>query len=417
MDLSYFSGKLEMYLRYKEISFERIELNATEFETILHHNTGSEQVPQLYDQRTTTLEPHRWLRDTTAIIDYLEDDPSVQQTSLPILPSCPLQRFFHHLFEDYADEFLWRPAMFWRWEPAYDRFIMGHRFYHEFLFSIQPRYSLIPFFLRPFFASFRQWLISCYGEDCNTEAKREVVIQQYLHLLDLLETILSSQSYLFGDRPTLIDIAFAGPFFRHFSSDFTPRKVMQQRAPAVYEWIARLWNSKSSKFRHLSLGQGFPRPGTLPESWSRLLLPLLREYLQYSSLNRVAHQSGQSFFKWMNHGELFTVPMVPYRSWCLMKLQQRYHALEPSVQRQVKIILCEHQCWELFLTGDGEVIESECEMEPPFVPYPPRPGRPYHGPKWDYDAVLARYLWQGSWRWLFRGLLVGGVAVTWKCHH
>ena len=35
MDLSYFSGKLEMYFRYKQISFQRIEPHAKEFETIL----------------------------------------------------------------------------------------------------------------------------------------------------------------------------------------------------------------------------------------------------------------------------------------------------------------------------------------------------------------------------------------------
>jgi glutathione S-transferase len=425
MDLSYFSGKLEMYLRYKEISFERIELSAAQFETILYHQSGTEQVPQLYDQRLTTLDCHRWLRDTTAIIEHLEQDTFLQKTSLPILPDCPLQRFFHHLFEDYADEFLWRPAMFWRWEPAYDRFIMGHRFYVEFLFSIQSRYALIPFFLRPFFASFRQWLVSCYGEDCTTQEKKQVVIEQYLHLLDLLETILSSQPYLFGNSPTLIDIAFAGPFFRHFSSDFTPRKVMQQRAPAVYEWIARLWNSKSSKFQHLSSqldtgtggGHGFPSRGTLPENWCRYLLPLLREYLEYASLNRLAQQTGKMSFDWKNQSEVFHVPMVPYRSWCLMKLQQRYHALDPLTQRQVEAILREHQCWDLFLTGDGEFIASECGTEPPFVVYPPPAQRPYHGPKWDYDAVLVRYLCEVSWRWVLRGLLMGGITLTWKYNH
>jgi glutathione S-transferase len=414
MDLSYFSGKLEMYLRFKEISFERIEPNSCEMDTILHHHSGTEQVPQLVDMRSSTIsDSQRWLRDTTAIIEYLENDSLIQQKSLPILPSsCPLQLFFQYLFEDYADEFLWRPAMFWRWEPAFDRFVMGYRFYFEFLFSIQRRYSLIPFFLRPFTASLRQWIVSCFGEDCTTPAKKEIVICQYLHLLDILEEILSSQPYLFGNRPTLIDFGFAGPFFRHFSSDFTPRKVMQQRAPAVYEWIARLWNAKSSKFHQISTG--FPQKGSLPESWSKLL-PLLKDYLKYFSLNRIAHKAGQQFFHWDHQNEVFYVPVVPYRSWCLMKIQQRFHALPTTTQLQVEAILRQYDCWDDFMTGDGEVIENEGGVEPPFVAYPPPLQRKQrHAEKWNYDSVVWRYLVGVSWRWVLRGLMGGGICLLWR---
>lgn len=111
MDLSYFSGKLEMYFRYKEISFERIEPTAQEFHDILFANTGSEQVPQVYDARLHIPEPHRWLRDTTPIIEYLEKDDLISRSSRPVLPPCPVQAFFQRMLEDYADEFLWRPAM------------------------------------------------------------------------------------------------------------------------------------------------------------------------------------------------------------------------------------------------------------------------------------------------------------------
>ena len=117
MDLSYFSGKLEMYFRYKELSFDRIEPTAREFFDILYKNTGTEQVPQVYDRRATTPDSQRWLRDTTFIIQHLEYDPQIRLNSKPVIPECPVQAFFCRLLEDYADEHLWRPAMFWRWEP------------------------------------------------------------------------------------------------------------------------------------------------------------------------------------------------------------------------------------------------------------------------------------------------------------
>lgn len=117
MDLSYFCGKLEMYFRYKELSFDRIEPTAREFYDILYLNTGTEQVPQVYDTRENTPDSRRWLRDTTFIIQHLESDPEIKSKS--IIPTCPVQAFFCRVFEDYTDEYLWRPAMFWRWEPRY----------------------------------------------------------------------------------------------------------------------------------------------------------------------------------------------------------------------------------------------------------------------------------------------------------
>ena len=101
----------DRYLRYKEISHLRIEPTAREFTDILFRNTGSEQVPQLYDARPHIEPQHRWLRDTTPIIQYLEKDQCIAMTSRPVIMQCQVQAFFQLLLEDYADEFLWRPAM------------------------------------------------------------------------------------------------------------------------------------------------------------------------------------------------------------------------------------------------------------------------------------------------------------------
>lgn len=398
MDLSYFSGKLEMYFRYKEIPHERVEPTGKEFNEILYVNTGTEQLPQVYDARASTPESKRWLRDTTPMIEYLEADPQISQYSRSVLPTCPVQLFIQQLVEDYADEYLWRPAMFWRWEPAFDRLIMGHRFKYEFARELPLRYSWNILSIRHSVMSLRQWLLSSYGEDCTTQAKKEVVKNQYYELLDILEEILSKQPYLFGNHPTLVDFGFAGPFFRHFSSDFTPRKVMQQRAPAVYEWVARLWNSKSSKMQEPN---GFPAQGTLPANWKRLL-GLLPEYLEYSHLNAVAYREGKSTFSWINHGETFTVPVVPYRVWCRMTLQYKFSALQPEIQRQIESILREYNCWEL-LWQDGVITAPpECGTAPPFALYPPPKERTqtlisliFHPPllyKWDSDRIFAGYL-------------------------
>jgi glutathione S-transferase len=412
LDMSYFSGKLEMYFRYKELSFERLELHGNEFETILLANSGSEQVPQIFDNRPTTSNSKRWLRDTTPIIEYLETDSAINESGvLPVLPKCQVQQFVQFMMEDFADEFLWRPAMWWRWEPEFDRFITGHRFTYEFARFTQSRF-FIPLWIRPSSLSFRQWLLSCFGEDVTTTTKKELLKAQYYELLSILEEILQQQPYLFGNRPTLVDFGFAGPFFRHFSTDCTPRKVMQQCAPGVYEWMARLWNCKSSKVNQMETG--FPASGKMPTSWNRLL-GLLSEYLHYYHLNAIAYRDKKPNFEWVYRGETFLVPVVPYRAWCRWQLQLKFQRLDKAAQSMVESIMRSYNCWNL-LWVDGMIeVPPELGTNPPFVLYPP----PKHRAeilayKWDADPILFRFakacLWPHA---LVTTAAVAGI-LCWK---
>jgi hypothetical protein len=290
---------------------------------------------------------------------------------------------------------------------------MGFRFWYEFCRELHWRWSFMPHFATPRALSLRQWLVSSYGEDCDTQEKKEVVKRQYLEMLDILEAILSEQPYLFGNHPTLVDFGFAGPFFRHFSSDFTPRKVMQQRAPAVYEWMARLWNCKGSR---LSGEPGFPSAGTLPKNWGALL-SLLPEYLEYFYLNAAAHRDGKKEFAWTNKGQVFSVPVVKYRVYCRMKLQQAFMDLpDEASKRRVQSLLEQEGCWEL-LWRDGVIaVEAELGTEPPFVLHPAPPRHTLnlgaiHNYKWDYDRIIFRFFGSVGFRLV---TMVGAIgAISW----
>jgi glutathione S-transferase len=49
----------------------------------------------------------RMMTDTTPMIDWFE----AEYPSVHVVPTDPVQRFFSKLLEDYAEEWLWRPAM------------------------------------------------------------------------------------------------------------------------------------------------------------------------------------------------------------------------------------------------------------------------------------------------------------------
>ncbi|HAE27376.1 MAG TPA: glutathione S-transferase family protein, partial [Hyphomonas adhaerens] len=101
LKVSYFTGKLEAYLRYKEIPYEFCPMTARDFMRTIPEKTGAMQMPAV------ELPDGRWMTDTSPMIDWFE----TQHPDPPILPEDPAQAFLCRLIEDYADEWLWRPAM------------------------------------------------------------------------------------------------------------------------------------------------------------------------------------------------------------------------------------------------------------------------------------------------------------------
>lgn len=69
----------------------------------------------------------RWMSDSTPIIQWFE----AAYTTPAVIPQDPLQRFFSLLLEDYADEWLWRPAMHYRWHYEQGARLASHYLANE----------------------------------------------------------------------------------------------------------------------------------------------------------------------------------------------------------------------------------------------------------------------------------------------
>src|SRR5262245_66630274 len=96
-DCSYYTGKLEAYLRAKGIDYRLEPFSPSNMERCARH-TGVTQIPQVEQGDGT------WLIDTTLIIEHFErlsPEPAVT-------PRDPAVAFVSVLLEDYADEWLWR---------------------------------------------------------------------------------------------------------------------------------------------------------------------------------------------------------------------------------------------------------------------------------------------------------------------
>ncbi len=342
--ISYFTGKLENYFRIKGIPYQLQALTARHHAGLVKERTGSTQMPAL------ELADGRWMSDSTPIIQWFE----TEYPAPVVTPVDPLQRFFSLLLEDYADEWLWRPAMHYRW--YYDE---GARFASCHLVN-----ELAPDVPLPAF--FKRWLITRRQRggyttgDGITPDQVPGVEAIYRRTLAQLEAIFRKRPFLLGDKPSLADIGFSGPIFRHFGLDPIPAEIMRQQAPAVFEWAARLWNTSLEDC-----------PGTLlqgvPGDWGPILDEIGGQYLPYLCANIDAVAAGQKRFDAEIGGVRYRAARwSKYRVWCLQQLRGHFKALAPADQDTAQALLEQHGCWEPLWRHTDLPIEAGLCSQLPF---------------------------------------------------
>lgn len=315
LDLSYFTGKLQAYLRYCEIPFAFQEMTTGSIRAI-GKASGMAQMPAL------ELTDGRWMTDSTAIIGWID----ARRDGPPVIPRDPVLSFFSLLMEDYADEWLWRPALHYRWSYEADARLMGTRIAEGMMSDIK-----LPLWAR------RQIIIKRQRDkylagDGVTAATRDHVESIYLNNLDWMEAILQKRPYLLGGRPSVADFGFMGSMFRHFSHDPTPAKVMRNRAPAVYEWAARVWNAKASQFADK------PLLDAVPADWGPFLGDICGQFLPYLQANALAFEHGKTTFSVSLGGVNYQLPVNLTRVHGLRQLQRAFEALNAAETEQANAI-------------------------------------------------------------------------------
>ncbi len=315
-DVSYYSGKIEMYMRYKEIPFERVEVTASQLVNVLYKNTGIMKVPAV--ETADGL----WLKDSTPMIDWFEKEYPESE----VVPRDPVRLFLSKLVEDYADEWLWRPAMYYRWK--YDHKPLGLRLGRE-IFDV--RSLPFPLAVRARIAAARQTALFLKKDGVTNETAPHIE-GTYLKNLESLDLVLEDSPYLLGDRPSLVDFGFMGPMFRHFSLDPTPARIMRERAPRVYEWVARTWNAKATRMDLQRPLNDFSHPG-----WKFIFEDICRTYLPYLHWNALAWQAGERHFNFETQGVTYpALPVVHYRVWCREELQRWFQQSPEGAKNEVK---------------------------------------------------------------------------------
>ena len=323
LDLSYFTGKVQAYLRYAEIPHRFAEMDTAALRRAAQM-TGMAQMPAI------ELADGRWMTDSTAIIGWFDASGA---TTVPVTPTDPATAFLAALIEDHADEWLWRPALHYRWSYPMDAWHMGRRIAAEMLRDVPG-----PLWLR-------QWGIIArqrhryLARDGVTPATRAHVESLYLRNLDWPEAILSRRPFLLGERPSLADFGYFASMFRHFGLDPTPSRILRDRAPSVFLWLARMWAARASRLSG-------PAPDQVPGDLDPILRDIGGAYLPYLADNARAHAAGLSTFDTVTEGVTYHLPPHPYRVWCLDQLQRRFEALPEAAAATVRARLEATGAWD-----------------------------------------------------------------------
>lgn len=341
MDISYFSGKVEAYLRYKRIPFERVEAHHALLLDPVYRWTGVAQVPAI------ELPDGGWLRDSTAILRWFE----AEHPGRPVRAVDPALGFLMDLIEDYADEWLWRPAMWWRWMPSGSARNLGWRIATEIGHS-----TFGPTWLKARLFPLRQRKEWLWG-DGMTRANSDVIRDIYPAHLDALEQILAEQPFLLGNRPSLADFGFFASMFRHFFCDPDSGALMRQRALRVTEWVARLWNAGA-----LADAEHYDFEWPRGAGWKWILAEIAGRYLPYLEQNAAAHAAGRRRFDASLPGlDLPGSTTHAARAACLAELQRGYRALRGDERAAVDAAFAPG-------AGVGAILDRSPDPNVPAVP-------------------------------------------------
>jgi len=317
VDLSYYTGKVEAILRAKGVQYER------------HNHTIAERRRTVSAVRIAHMPiieraDGSFMSDSTLIHRWLE----AHHPGPALSPVDPAARFAARLIEDWGDEHWWRPAMAWRWLYSESRTVASGRIVDQAMADMR-----LPRFIKKLIIRARQYINYVYLDGVRTKAHRKAVEDHYLELLDVLEPILKSHPFIMGDRPTEADFGMFAPLFRHFFGDVKTGPIMQDRAPNVMLWCARLWAITPEQIEQAA-------PVTaIPGDLGPVFDMITRDYLPYLTANAKAVAAGDKDTVHKMQGLEWREPTKPFRLWCLSELHKEYDALSSSGRHKMEEVL------------------------------------------------------------------------------
>ncbi|MEX6723262.1 glutathione S-transferase family protein [Parapedomonas caeni] len=255
-----------------------------------------------------------WLMDSTDIA--LRLDEAFPDTAL--LPDDPALAVVVRLLDDWADEWLIRPAVHWRASHAKPRAelcqaiarnLMGFTQASALPAEVADKLPRIAEKLEPFFAGIGR--VNRAGPEHEDE-----IVDLLSRAFDLLAMHLARQPCLLGERVSLADFALYGMLEGQLLFDSAPRSLITERWPAIVAYVERL--------RTVRAGVGaWPAGESLPRSLLGLLRYIAEDFHGFLAANAEAVAAGANEASW----DGMTMPARRYTERLRQEMAARIAAL------------------------------------------------------------------------------------------
>lgn len=224
--LSYFTGKVLCYLRYKQAPFVLQPVNLYTLTQRIKRETGAVVMPVMVTPQG------RWIQDSSVIIDHIE----TLHPAPSIIPGTPVQRFAAYLIEAWGDEW-WVPiAMHTRWSHPENYAL----FEHDAGRALLPHW---PGFIQRRAVRFIAQRLRRMLPSVGVRAEQFGVMDAWTeHMLDLLDAHFAQLPFLLGGRPTLADFGLVGTMYGHLGRDPWPARELVAKRVHLRAWIDRMAN-------------------------------------------------------------------------------------------------------------------------------------------------------------------------------
>lgn len=326
--LSYFTGKVLCYLRYKQVPFVLQPVNLYTLTQRIKRETGAVVMPVVVTPQG------QWLQDSSVIIDHIE----ARFVQPSILPDTPVQRCAAYLIEAWGDEW-WVPiAMHTRW--SYPE--------NYALFESEAGRALLPWLpgflqrhaVRQVAGKLRSMLPSV-----GVRPEQFAVLERWTaHMLDLLDAHFAQLPFLLGARPTLADFGLVGSMYGHLGRDPWPARELVAKRGHLRAWIDRMAQPQPLPAGATLLPQDAIAPTLLPvlRAICHEFLPLLEGINTQVKAGLASLPPGKALPRSLKDVEVpmgdghFCRAALPYTLWMAQRTRDVYHAMHPGEQGEVQ---------------------------------------------------------------------------------
>ncbi|ACT60664.1 glutathione S-transferase family protein [Hirschia baltica] len=217
-ETSAFSIKLRSYMRYKGLEHEWL-VRTSENEETLKEVARFATLPVLVTANGFAV------HDTTPTIEALEAD-SPNPEAIPEDLSCA---FLAAVLEDYADLWLSKAVMQYRWGRKKDQKEAAIRAFDEYFVSEKPENR------KEMLQDSIERMMDMFPSMGLNKEMGGVVEKSFKRFVKLLNVHLEKHLFIFGGRPSIADFGLAAQLGQ-LLKDPTPAKIIEKEGPFVKAW-------------------------------------------------------------------------------------------------------------------------------------------------------------------------------------